>query len=161
MSSNLATILPNNSSYTAHVVPLLLLVLCLQLCAVNSYKSQVLTNQCTFDNLPEELPTDLSSVAYLGLNDEFHFHGEFYANFSQHEHAIFFNLTKGAFIASLSQTLIFSFSFFPTDFFLFQQRALFVFLWRRRMTGTLICISSISLHPGLLPLRSHSLVRNK
>jgi hypothetical protein len=49
---------------------------------------------CKFEDLPE----DLSSVAYLGLNNEFHFHNTFYANFSQVSQYTRFNLsTESAF----------------------------------------------------------------
>lgn len=52
------------------------------------------SNRCSFDDLPESLPTNLSSLSYLGFNNEFHIHGEFYSNFTNHEHNTYFTLTE-------------------------------------------------------------------
>lgn len=54
--------------------------------------SSITSNLCDFEDLPETLPSNLSSIAYLGLNGEFHIHGEFFANYSTHEHNTFFSL---------------------------------------------------------------------
>jgi hypothetical protein len=60
--------------------------------AAASSPSSLTSNLCDFEDLPEGLPSNLSSIAYLGLNGEFHIHGEYFANFTTHEHNTFFTL---------------------------------------------------------------------
>jgi hypothetical protein len=73
---------------------LVALSLCLGICSVHGATNPSISNICDFEELPEGLPTNLSSVAYLGTNGEFHLHGDYYANFTAHDHHVFFTLKE-------------------------------------------------------------------
>jgi hypothetical protein len=81
-------------NYRLTTVASVLALLCLLSIAYASpiAPSSITSNLCDFEDLPEALPSNLSSIAYLGLNGEFHIHGEFFANYSTHEHNTFFSL---------------------------------------------------------------------
>jgi hypothetical protein len=81
-------------NYRLPTVASVLALLCLLTIANASSiaPSSITSNLCDFEDLPETLPSNLSSIAYLGLNGEFHIHGEFFANYSTHEHNTFFSL---------------------------------------------------------------------
>ena len=51
-------------------------------------------NVCTFNDRPESLPVNLDSISYLGLEKEFHTHGEYYVNFTAGSHDMNFTLTE-------------------------------------------------------------------
>jgi hypothetical protein len=80
--------------YRLPTVASVLALLCLITIAYASpiAPSSITSNLCDFVDLPETLPSNLSSIAYLGLNGEFHIHGEFFANYSTHDHSTFFSL---------------------------------------------------------------------
>eukprot|EP01087_Luapelamoeba_hula_P002906 TRINITY_DN1271_c0_g1_i3.p1 TRINITY_DN1271_c0_g1~~TRINITY_DN1271_c0_g1_i3.p1 ORF type:complete len:3009 (-),score=261.11 TRINITY_DN1271_c0_g1_i3:1901-10927(-) len=51
-------------------------------------------HKCSLDALPERLPNSLNTLSYLNLNKEFHFHGEFFVNFTEEKHQLYFELAE-------------------------------------------------------------------
>eukprot|EP01088_Endostelium_zonatum_P015123 TRINITY_DN357_c0_g1_i1.p1 TRINITY_DN357_c0_g1~~TRINITY_DN357_c0_g1_i1.p1 ORF type:complete len:3611 (-),score=673.24 TRINITY_DN357_c0_g1_i1:72-10904(-) len=70
---------------------LYVLLLCLSLIAICCATP---THICSWDSRPESLPNTFNTYSFLGFNEEFHSHGEYYVNFKSQYQNIYFNLTQ-------------------------------------------------------------------